>query len=79
MVGMNLGQYRILEKLGEGGMAEVYLALDTRLDRRVALKLLPPELATEPEWRGRFENEARTLAAINHPGIVTVHSVATKI
>lgn len=75
MVGTNLGHYSILDKLGEGGMGQVYLALDTRLDREVALKLMPPELAEESDRRQRFEHEARALAAINHPGIVTVYSV----
>ncbi|MGH9392225.1 MAG: protein kinase domain-containing protein, partial [Vicinamibacteria bacterium] len=75
MIGRTLSHYRILEKLGEGGMGEVYLAEDTKLDRRIALKVLPPELAESAERRGRFEREAKAVAALNHPNIVTVHSV----
>jgi len=75
MIGQTLGHYRILKPLGRGGMGEVYLARDTRLGRRVALKLLPPALAEDPERRARFEQEAQVLAALDHPGIVTVFSV----
>jgi serine/threonine protein kinase len=70
-----LGHYRILEPIGEGGMGEVYAAEDTRLHRRVALKVLPGLLAADPERRLRFEREAQTIAALNHPNIVTIHSV----
>ncbi len=70
-----IGHYRILEKLGAGGMGEVYLAEDSKLGRRIALKVLPPELAASPERLQRFESEARAVAALNHPNIVTVHSV----
>jgi serine/threonine protein kinase len=65
--GTRLGPYEILEPLGAGGMGEVYRARDPRLKREVALKLLPPELASEPERLARFEREAQTLAALNHP------------
>ena len=75
MVGRTLGQYRILEPLGKGGMGEVFLAEDTRLQRRVALKILAPDLAADPDRRQRFEREARAAAALNHPNIVTIHSV----
>ena len=75
MIGRTLSHYRILERLGEGGMGEVYLAEDTRLDRKVALKVLPPELAESAERRARFEREAKAVAALNHPNIVTVYSV----
>ena len=75
MVGRTLGHYRVLEKLGEGGMGEVYLAEDTTLKRRVALKVLPSSLASSSERLQRFQREAESLAALNHPNIVHVYSV----
>jgi Tol biopolymer transport system component/predicted Ser/Thr protein kinase len=75
MVGRQLGQYRIVEEIGKGGMGVVYLAEDVRLGRRVALKVLPAEVAADPARRARFEREARAIAALNHPNIVTLHSV----
>jgi non-specific serine/threonine protein kinase len=75
MIGTSLAHYRILEKLGEGGMGEVFLAEDTRLHRRVALKVLAPELAAKPDRIERFRREARAVAALNHPNIVTIYSV----
>jgi eukaryotic-like serine/threonine-protein kinase len=75
MTGRVLGHYRVLEKLGEGGMGEVYRAADTKLGRDIALKVLPPALAQDPERLERFQREARALAALDHPGIVTVYSV----
>ncbi len=75
MVGTQLGHYRIERKLGEGGMGEVYLAGDTKLGRQVALKVLTGVLADDPDRRERFEREARAAAALNHPHIVTIHSV----
>lgn len=74
MVGRTLSHYKVLEKLGSGGMGEVYVAEDTKLSRQVALKLLPPEMASS-ERRMRFEREAKAVAALNHPNIVTIHSV----
>ena len=75
MIGRTLGHYRIASRLGKGGMGEVYLAEDTKLGRRVALKVLPAEVAGDPERRRRFEREAQAVAALNHPNIVMVHSV----
>ena len=75
MIGQTLGHYRILELLGKGGMGEVYLAEDTKLQRRVALKVLSADLVGDDDRRQRFEREARAAAAINHPNIVTIHSV----
>jgi serine/threonine-protein kinase len=75
VIGRTLGHYVIREKLGTGGMGEVYLAEDTKLARNVALKVLPPELASNPDRRERFHREAKAVAALNHPAIVTLHSV----
>ncbi len=73
--GSRLNHYEVVAKLGEGGMGEVYRALDTTLGRHVALKLLPPDLARDPVRIDRFRREARTVAALNHPHIVTIYSV----
>jgi tetratricopeptide (TPR) repeat protein/tRNA A-37 threonylcarbamoyl transferase component Bud32 len=73
--GAQLGPYEILALIGAGGMGEVYRARDTRLDRQVAIKTLPRQVAADPERSARFEREARLLAALNHPHIVTIHSV----
>ena len=70
-----LNHYRIIGPLGAGGMGEVLVAEDTRLRRKVAIKRLPPQIAADDERRQRFEREARAIAALNHPNIVTVHSV----
>src|SRR6185436_8854925 len=74
MIGGTLGPYRVLEKLGEGGMGEVYRALDTKLNRPVAIKFLSSELA-DADARRRFQREAQTASSLNHPHIVTVHDV----
>ncbi len=73
--GQKLLHYRILDKLGEGGMGQVWAAEDEKLGRRVALKLLPPEMAGDRERLERFRREARTVAGLNHPHIVTLHAV----
>jgi serine/threonine protein kinase len=75
MIGRVLNHYKILERIGRGGMGEVFLAEDTSLDRKVALKILPEELSANEERRERFEREAKAVAALNHPNIVTIHSV----
>ena len=75
MVGPTLSHYEIVDRLGAGGMGEVFVAQDTRLERRVALKVLPEEWAQDLERRERFEREAKALAALSHPNIVTVYSV----
>jgi serine/threonine protein kinase len=75
VIGRTFSHYRIVSRLGAGGMGEVYLAEDTRLGRKVALKVLPAELAGDPGRIERLEREARALAALDHPNIVTVHSV----
>ena len=75
MIGKTLAHYEIVEKIGAGGMGEVYRALDSKLGREVAVKVLPPEFAADPERLMRFEREARAVAALSHPNIVVVHSV----
>src|SRR3989442_7994027 len=73
--GTRLGPYEILAPLGAGGMGEVYRARDTRLDRTVAVKVLPAHLSSSPEVRARFEREARAVSSLNHPHICTLHDV----
>src|SRR5215467_3177673 len=75
MLGTNLGHYKIDRSIGRGGMGEVYSAVDLKLNRRVALKVLPMSSAGQAEARERFEREAKAVAALNHPNIVTIHSV----
>src|SRR5579885_2093379 len=69
----SVGGYEILDKLGEGGMGEVWRARDPRLDRLVAIKILPSSVAADPARQARFEQEARALAALNHPNIVGIY------
>ena len=76
--GTKLGPYEITEQLGAGGMGEVYLAQDTRLGRKVAIKVLPAEFASDPERLARFEQEARAAAVLNHPHIAVVHDIGTE-
>src|SRR5262245_4857938 len=73
--GTHLGPYEILAPLGAGGMGEVYRARDTRLEREVALKVLPGDLAGDLARRARFEQEARVLAALNHPNILGIFDI----
>src|SRR6202521_3770590 len=73
--GTRLGPHEILSAIGAGGMGEVYKARDTRLNRIVAIKVLPTHLADRSELRERFEREARTIASLNHPHICTLHDI----
>ena len=73
--GTKLGPYEILSPIGAGGMGEVYQAKDTRLDRTVAIKVLPSELAESAERKARFEREARAISQLNHPHICTLYDV----
>jgi tRNA A-37 threonylcarbamoyl transferase component Bud32 len=73
--GTKLGPYEILAPIGAGGMGEVYKARDTKLDREVAIKVLPPMLARDPERLARFEREAKVLASLNHPNIAQIHAI----
>jgi serine/threonine protein kinase len=73
----SIGRYEILRLLGRGGMGEVYLATDSALGRRVAIKILPAALQSDTKMRGRFMNEARAVASLNHPNVITIHDLAT--
>jgi len=75
MIGTTLSHYHITEKLGAGGMGEVYRAQDTNLDRQVAIKVLPDIFAGDPERLARFEREAKLLASLNHPNIAAIHGL----
>jgi serine/threonine protein kinase len=74
-VGVRLGPYEILSLIGAGGMGEVYKAHDTRLDRTVAIAVLPPTVAADPERRAPFEREAKTIAGLNHATICSLYDV----
>jgi eukaryotic-like serine/threonine-protein kinase len=78
MTGRMLLHYRILENLGEGGMGIVYKALDTHLDRLVAIKVLPPEKLADVERKRRFVQEAKSASALNHPNIITIYDIASE-
>src|SRR5215510_4802470 len=76
--GDRLGPYEIVAPLGAGGMGEVYRARDTRLDRTVAIKVLPGHLSSSLDLKQRFEREARTISALNHPRICTLHDIGSQ-
>src|SRR4029077_12210301 len=76
--GTKLGPFEILAPLGAGGMGEVYRARDSRLGREVAVKVLSPEFAADADRRKRFEQEARSASALNHPNIVTIHDIGSE-
>ncbi len=76
--GTKLGPYEILSPLGAGGMGEVYRASDTRLDRDVAVKVLPEQLSSNPELRQRFEREAKAISRSTHPHICTLYDVGNQ-
>ena len=73
--GRQLGPYEILSPIGAGGMGEVYKATDTRLDRTVAIKVLPEHVASDPDLKQRFEREAKTISSLNHPHICTLYDI----
>jgi len=75
MIGKIFSHYRIIKQLGVGGMGEVYLADDTTLDRKVALKFLPDAFTSDPERMARFEREAKLLASLNHPNIAGIYGL----
>src|SRR3979490_806540 len=75
--GTHLGPYQILDPLGAGGRGEVYRAWDSRLERDVAIKVLPEHLAVDPNAQARFEREAKAVAALSHPNILAIHDFGT--
>src|SRR6516162_2872119 len=76
--GTKLGPYEILSQIGRGGMGEVYTARDGRLDRTVALKLIPPSLSQNPDLRKRLVTEARAISKLSHPNICTLHDIGNQ-
>jgi len=77
-VGTKLGPYEIVAQLGAGGMGEVYRARDTRLERTVAIKILPAQFSADPVRKQRFEREAKTISSLNHPNICTLHDIGSQ-
>src|SRR5271156_3970610 len=78
MVGKNLLHYQLVEKIGAGGMGEIYKGQDSRLNRLVAVKILSPGLSTDPERRRRFFQEAQAASALNHPNIITLYDIISE-
>ncbi len=76
--GTTLGPYEIVSAIGAGGMGEVYKATDTRLDRTVAIKVLPEHVAADPDLKQRFEREAKTISSLNHPHICTLYDIGSQ-
>ena len=79
MIGRILSHYKVLEEISRGGMGIVYKALDLKLNREVALKVLPPELVDDPDRKRRFVQEAQAAAALKHPNIAVIHEIDIKI
>jgi serine/threonine-protein kinase len=77
-IGSRLGHYEVTALIGEGGMGQVYQATDTKLNRQVALKILPEAFSTDPDRLARFQREAQVLASLNHPGIAAIYGLEEK-